>query len=253
MLKANALRVLALAAVLLVAGAAWASADLLEPEPAQYYGHAYVDFATGDVTWNSAQPSPFAGTDIYSNVASAINFSFSSTSLTSIWGDRVTTAGTGILSEQDFTVFNPQTSAGSLASATFNLAFFDAVSLASLGGYTTGLVSFGSGLPAGSYAVITTTGLGPANINLNVNDVLVTQQVGVKNGLANRLGIASLDPPTIGSSSNVMYVNSATVGPAGYYNIGIPALNANPGYRLNVTAPVPTQARSWGSVKADYR
>lgn len=252
MLKANALRVLALAAVLLVAGAGWASADLIA-EPAQYYGHAYVDFTTGDATWDFARPSPLAGTDIYSNVLSAANFGFSSTSLTSIWGDRVTTVGTGILSEEDFTVFNTLTSVGSLTSATFNLAFFDAVSLASLGGYTTGLVTFSGGLPANSYAIVTIFGLGPANINLNVNDVLVTQQIGVKNGAANRLGIASLDPPTVGSSANTMYINSSTVGPAGYYNIGNPILNANPGYRLNVTAPVPTQAKTWGSVKADYR
>ena len=250
--KAIAPRVLALAAVLLVAAAGWASADVINAEPAQYYGHAYLDAITGDLSWNLAQPSPFAGTDIYSNVLSAANFGFSSSSLTSIWGDRVTTVGTGILSEQDFTVFNTTTSAGSLTSATFNLAFFDAVSAVPLGAYTTGLVLFPGGLPPGTYAIVTITSLAPANIDLNVNDILATQQIGTKNGAANRLGIASLDPPTIGSSSNVMYINSSTVGPAGFYNIGNPVLNANPGYRLNVTVPVPTETKTWGSVKADY-
>jgi len=250
--KANALRVFAFAAMLLVAGAGWASADVLEAEPAQYYGHAYLDAITGELSWDFAAPSPFAGTDVYSNVTATPNFGFSSTSLTSIWGDRVNTVGTGILQEQDFTVFNAGTSAGSLTSASFNVNFFDGVTSAPLGGYTTPVVTITGGLAPGFFTIITITGIGPANINLGVTDVIVTQQLGVKNGAANRLGIASLDPPTIGSSIPQMYINSSTVGPAGFYNIGNPVLPANPGYRINVASPVPTETKTWGKVKAQY-
>jgi hypothetical protein len=79
------------------------------------------------------------------------------------------------------------------------------------------------------------------------------QQVATKTGTANRLGIASLDPPTIGSSSNQMYVNASTVGPAGFYTIGNPPSNANPGYRINLSQPVDAKATTWGAIKADYR
>ena len=99
----------------------------------------------------------------------------------------------------------------------------------------------------------TVVGLSPFNINVNTTDVLITQTLLAKTGPANRLGIASMDPPTIGASNNQMFINSLTVGPPGYYNVGNPPVNANPGYRINVNVPVPTDVKTWGSMKADYR
>jgi hypothetical protein len=222
-------------------------------EPGTFDSHVYVDMGTGLQYTPKHSTIQLAG-DVYNNTnpQAAANFGFSSTDLASQWGDRVTTTGTGILQENDFTVFNTGSSAGTLLSATFNIALNDGSSLAALGGYTTGLVTFGSGLPPGFFSIITITGIGGLNINVNTTDVLIRQQIATKTGLANRLGIASLDPPTIGSSSNTMYINSSTVGPAGFYNVGNPPQNANPGYRINLSAPVAASKATWGSVKALY-
>ena len=251
--KVNAFRLFAIAATLLAVTAGWAAADITQEPILGYHGHAYVDIVTGDVTWDNSVPSPLVGTDVYSNVTSPPNFGFSSTDLASTWGDRVTTTGTGILAENDFTIFNSGSSAGPLLTFQCAINFYDGTSLASLGGYATPVINFGAGLSPGFFSIITITGLGGAGINLNTTDVIVTQQVIAKTGPASRLGIASLDPPTIGSSANTMYINSGTIGPAGFYNIGNPPLNANPGYRINVNTPVPTKAGTWGSIKADYR
>lgn len=62
---------------------------------------------------------------------------------------------------------------------------------------------------------------------MSTTDVIMIQMVATKTGAASRLGIASLDPTTIGSSTN-------------------------PGYPINVSQPVSAQAKSWGSLKALY-
>jgi hypothetical protein len=253
---AKALTLLA-AVLILTSGAVsavFAQEDAGVAEPGIFDSHVYIDFGTGLQYTPRGTTTQLAG-DVYNNTnpQATANFGFSSTDLASVWGDRVTTTGTGILQENDFTVFNTGASAGTLTGATFNIALNDGSSLAALGGYTTGLVTFGAGLAPGFFSIITVTGLGGLNINVNTTDVLIRQQIATKTGAANRLGIASLDPPTIGSSANTMYISSSTVGPAGYYNIGNPPLNANPGYRINVSAPVPVGLKSWGSVKNLYR
>jgi hypothetical protein len=139
-----------------------------------------------------------------------------------------------------------------LLTASFKIDVNNAATNTLLGAYATTPINFGAGLAPGFFSIITVTGLGGLNISVNTSDVLIRQQIAVKTGTANRLGIASLDPPTIGSSANTMYISASTVGPAGYYNIGNPPLNANPGYRINLSAPVPTQPKSWGAVKALY-
>jgi hypothetical protein len=229
--------------------------EAIAAEPAIYAGHYYFDFGTGAMYVPKGGAQTQLAGDVYNNTnpAPAPNFGFSSTDFAAQWGDRLATTGTGILQENDFTVFN--SAGGSLISASFNINLFDGTTLASLGGYTTGTVSFGAGLPAGSFSIITITGLGGLNINVNTTDVIMLQQIAAKTGTTTRLGIASLDPPSIGTSANTMYINASTVGPAGFYNIGTAPnfLNANPGYRVNVNQPVPADTKSWGALKALYR
>jgi hypothetical protein len=245
----RAIAFLSIAAVLLFAGAAFAS-DVAS-ESAQYAGHAYVDASTGNVTWGTPLQSPAAGSDIYSNILSPAIAAISSTSLASVWGDRVTTVGTGVWSEQDFTIYNSGSSAGPLLTATVAVNAYNYATSALIGGFTTN-INFGvGGLPAGFYTIVTVTGIDPLVINLNVNDIVVTQNITAKTGTANRLGVALLDPVTIGLSLNTMYINSSTVGPAGYYTVGTG--NANPGYRINALQAVPTQPSTWGKVKSLYR
>jgi hypothetical protein len=242
---------LAIAAVLVFAGAAFAS-DLTS-EPAQFAGHIYVDAQTGNIVYNTgADPSAAAGTDVYSNVLSAANAAISSTSLTSIWGDRFTTTGVGVLSQNDLTIYNSSSSLGSLLTCNVSVSFFNGATSAFIGGYS-GTITFGTGLGVGFYTIVTFINLETlvTPINLSVNDIIETQTVTSKTGTANRLGVASLDPVTVGLGTVSMYINSSTIGAPGYYNIV--AGNSNPGYRVNVFQAVPTTPTTWGKVKSLYR
>src|SRR5678809_414571 len=96
----RAIAFLSIAAVLLFAGAVFASDPTAET--GQYAGHLYVDAHTGESVFYAPGEAPAAGIDIYSNVLSPVNAAFSSTSLTSIWGDHLITTGLGILSQNDF-------------------------------------------------------------------------------------------------------------------------------------------------------
>jgi len=230
-----------------------ARADLRR-ESVQYVGHLRMDLSSSVANWVSGAPSTELAGDVYNNTnpRAHTNFGLAANDLNSIWGDRLATTGTGTLLENDFTVVNSGQSAGVLLSAAFRVALYDAATNAFLGGYTTNPVSFGSGLNPGFYDIITITGLSSLNIPVNTTDVLMVQQVASFTGPANRLGIVSFDPPTIGSSGNTMYIDSADFGPAGYYIIDSPDLIANPGYRLNLGQPVPVDRGSWGRVKALY-
>jgi hypothetical protein len=252
LVKAFALLVAMLALSTGAARVALAGNDLVS-EPAQFFSHIYYDMGTGAMYVPKGGAATQLAGDVYNNTnpQAPANFGFSSTDFAAEWGDRLATTATGILQENDFTVFNSG-GGGVLNTADVNIGLFDGTAFTLLGGYTTS-VNFG-GLPSGFFSVVTVTGLGGLNINVNTTDVIMLQQIAAKTGTPARLGIASLDPPTIGSSPNTMYINASTVGPAGFYNIGTPPnfLNANPGYRVNVNQPVPANSRTWGSVKALY-
>lgn len=245
----RAIALLSVVAVLLLTGAALA-ADLT-PEPAEFFGEVTVNLGSGDQMIHH-DPQLLPGIDVYSNVASAANFGFSSTSFASIFGDEVFMSGTGILDQHVFSIYNG--GGANLLTATIAVNFYDAVTSGFLGGYTTN-VSLGAGLIAGQYTLVTVTNISPLAINLNVSDIVVTQTMTAHTGASTRCGIASLTPPTIGTSPNTMYINSSTVGPAGFYNIGTAPnfLPANPANRINVLAPVKTEPTTWGKVKSLYR
>ena len=237
--------------LLTLALAAPALAQVTEEPVTGFHGDVVGD--TPGALKNVPQlPPNFVGL-AYDNTASAANFGFSSTDLAADWGDRLFLVGTGMLSEHKFTIFNTGTSAGPLLTANVAVDFFDAVSSAFLGGYTTN-VNFGAGLGLGFYSIVTVPGLDPLLINISTTDIIVVQSILAKTGAANRLGIASLNPPTVGSSVSTMYINATTVGAPGFYNIGNPPLPANPGYSLSlVDPPVPAKTSTWGRLKQLYR
>ncbi len=248
----RAIALLSIAAVLLFSGVAFASN--VDSEAAQYAGHIYVDVQTGESIFVGPNEAPAAGVDIYSNVASPAVSGISSTSIPSIWGDRCMTTGLGILSAQQISIFNAGTSAGALLTCTATVLFRDYATSAVLGGYS-GNINFGAGLNPGFYSLVTFVNLETlaTPINLTVNDLFVTQQVTATTGAASRLGVALLDPVTIGSSPSTMYISSPTIGGGvpGYYTVGTG--NANPAYRINAIAPVATEPSTWGKVKSLYR
>ncbi len=213
----------------------------------------------GDVGAVPEGVSPFAtapqsaqatGT-IYENTSSPVLFAFSSTDLTSIWGDQLTASGTGILSMAKFTVFNSGSSAGVLSTAAVQVQIYDSVTSAYLGGFTTN-VNFG-GLAPGFFSTVTVNSLDALNISLTTPNLLVLQRLTSITGAATRLGFVSLNPPTVGSSPDSFYASSATVGggAAGFYTSS--SGPANPGYQLYVVDfPVPTQSSTWGRLKSLY-
>jgi opacity protein-like surface antigen len=223
----------ALAAPLMAAAPAAAQFDPIQGSA----GHLTVDFRSGQTQWGTVGTPRIPG-DVYSNIGGTANFGFSSTDFNAVWGDRIQTTGTGTLDQADFTVFNASTTgAGPLLTGTFVISFVDAVSLTTLGSFSTNLTFGVAGLAPGFFTTVSVTGLGGLGINLSTTDILMTQQVTANTGSALRLGIASLNPITAGSSANTMFINASTVGAAGYYNIGNPALDANPGYRVNIPTP----------------
>lgn len=243
------LRALPLALAITVALAAPAQAQFV-PEPAFCFGHARKDVDADVSSFDPAPPATDAAGNVYANEAVALGVGLSSTALASTWGDRVTTTSAGTLLEQDFTVFNSPSSAGALVSASFRVTLYDAATLAFLGGYTTGTVTFGAGLPPGAYAFVTASGLASRHIVLPTTDLLVLQQVAVATGAATRLGVVFYDPPNVGASAPSMWIDSPTFGPAGYYTVG--GLHANLGARLLADLPVPARVTTWGAVKARY-
>jgi hypothetical protein len=256
MKKANTFLLMAIA-ILLAAEAASAKAPVVgtvQPEtPAGYFsGHAYYDVTTRVTQWEN-NPAPLAATDIYSNSSSPALFAVSSTDLGAVWGDEVFTTDTGLLDQNDFTIYNAKVSTGPLQSASFFVNFFDAGAISLMGGYATGVIDFGpGGLQAGFYSIITVTGLAVAGVNLTTTDVLIEQGVLTHTGAANRLGVVGLDPVTVGTGTATMYISASTIGTPGYYAVGGIDM-ANPGYRVAVLQPVPTKAKTWGAVKAGYR
>jgi len=190
-------------------------------------------------------------TTIYDNTSASALFAVSSTDLASQWGDELFTTGTGLLSTHKFTIFNSGSSAGPLLTATVAVSFFNAITSAPLGAYST-IVNFGTGLPQGFFSIVTVTGLDPLLIVLNTTDVIAVQQVTAKTGTASRLGIVSMGPQVVGASPTDMFINSLTIGPPGFYTFQNGP--ADPGHFLAVNPPpVGTHSKSWGSLKKLYQ
>jgi len=207
---------------------------------------------TPDLAPAGGVPTPSAITVAYDNTVSPANFATSSTDLASQWGDRMFTTTAGLLSSHEFSIFNSGSSAGALLTAVVAVEFYDGVSAAFLGSYSAN-VNFGAGLAPGFYTLVNVPGLDGLAIILPTN-VVAVQYVTSFTGGASRLGIASLDPPTVGSSPTSMYIASSTVGGGvpGYYSFATGP--ANPGYLVGIAQPpVGTKSDSWGQIKRLYR
>ncbi len=194
-----------------------------------------------------------AATVVYDNTGSPANFGVSSTDPTAVWGDQLLTTDTGLLATHRFTVFNSPTSLGPLLTAQIEVEFLDALSSTTLGGYTVN-VNLGGGLAPGVFALLSVSDLEPQLIVLDNSAIIVRQRVVSRTGNATRLGVVSMDPPTVGSSPSSMYIAAATFGDGvpGFYSFT--AGPANPGHQLSVSPPpTSTASRSWGELKKLYR
>lgn len=200
-----------------------------------------------------ATNTPAAVTVAYNNTTSAANFGLSSTDLDAEWGDRTYLTGSGLLASHKFTIFNSDENVGgSLLTAQVGVDFYDGGTSTFIGGYVVD-VDFGAGLPPSFYAIVDVPSLESSLIDLPP-DVLVIQRVISYTGAANRLGIASLDPVTVGSSPVTMHIFASTIegGIAGYYPVG--SVPANPGYRVGLAQePDGTVSQTWGQLKKRFK
>jgi hypothetical protein len=195
------------------------------------------------ITGGQTSGSPRVSSTVYDNTTSAANFGFSSANLSATYGDTLNMTGTGTLEDFTFSIYNSTSggNAGALNSCTANISFFRQSDSSLIGSFT-GNVNFGSSpLPAGFYTLVSFTGLSGlvTPVAFDTANVIVTQSLTNVVGATTRLGIASLDPVTVGSSPNTMYIADPPGTPAGFYNIGSPPLNANPGYLVGVI-PAPS-------------
>lgn len=196
---------------------------------------------TIDVHGNVLGDPRGAGTVVFSNLQTGFTAdrAFSSTDLTAVFGDRLTTVGTGRLQEFSFALFNSGTSAGTLVSATVRIDFLRASDSSSMGAISvnTGNIN----LATGFFTSLNVTGLDTLNINLDTTDILVLQTVTSLTGAANRLGVVSTTPTSVGSSVDQLYIDASTVGGgvAGFYNITSNNLPVpfRVGYQVVVPAP----------------
>ncbi len=196
---------------------------------------------TIDVHGNILDGARGTGDVIFSNLQAGFvaDRAFSSTDLTAVWGDQLSTAGTGRLQEFSFALFNSGTSAGTLASATVAFEFFRVSDSSSIGSFSvnTGAIN----LNAGFFTTLNVTGLDALNIDLDTTDIIVLQTVTALTGAANRLGVVSTTPTSVGSSVDQLYIDASTVGGgvAGFYNVtsaGV-AVPFTVGYQVVVPAP----------------
>jgi hypothetical protein len=230
----------------------------LAPEPITSF------FGNEDATPNLVAGKPGAGnqatnavTIVYDNstAASSTVFGFSSLDLAAQFGDELFTTGTGVLSTNKFSIFNSPSSAGPLTGVTVQVSFFNAVTSALLGSYSTSVTFSGTGLGLGGFSAISVSGLDPLLILLSTTDVVVIQTVTAKTGAATRLGIASRNPPTVGSSPITMFINATDVpGSPAFFTINTPPIPANPIYMIGVSPPpVGVKSKSWSELKKLYR
>jgi len=190
---------------------------------------------------------------VYDNTGSPLNFALSSSDLLARWGDELLVTSPGLLAAQTLGIFNSGSSVGFLGIVRIRVEFYEAATNAFLGDYYVN-ADFGSGLPPGYYSLLSVTDLASLNIWIPVTDVVVIQSVSEFTGGATRLGIVSLDPPTVGSSPDAMFIQASTVngGVPGFYTV--PSGPANPAYQLTlVTETVGVEPATWGGVKNLYR
>lgn len=237
-----------LVAVAVLSGTAFAD---LSAENAVFAGARTIDLMGNDIG------TPRGGTTVFSNLQSGFtaNAAFSSTDLGAVWGDQLALAGTGTLESFSFAIFNSGSSAGALTSAVVDFAFFRASDSSSLGGFSvnTGDIN----LNAGFFTTLTVGGLGGFGVDLDTTDVIVLQTVTSTVGAANRLGVISATPASVGTSIPQLYIQASTVGGgvAGFYNItsaGAP-ISFNVGYELVVPTPGSMALLGMGGLFASRR
>jgi hypothetical protein len=216
----------------------------------------YAGMRSIDIHGNSVA-TPRGNTTVFTNLQAgfAPNAAFSSTDLTAVFGDQLATVGTGRLQEFSFTLFNSGSSAGTLNSAEVAINFFRASDSSLIGGFNvnTGAID----LAAGFFTTLNVTGLDGLGINLDSTDIIVTQSVNSLVGGANRLGLVSANPVSIGSSVPALYIQASTVngGVPGFYNItsGGAPISFNAGYQVVVPTPASAALLGLGGLFAARR
>lgn len=199
-------------------------------------------------------PGERGGQVVFNNLQAGFtaNAAFSSTDLGAVFGDRLTLTGTGTLQDFSFTLFNSASSAGELTSAVVEFSLLRGADGSSIGSFQvdTGAIALNTGF----FTTLNVTGLGGLGINIDTTDLIVLQTVTSLTGAANRLGVVSANPISVGSSVPQLYIEASTVngGVPGFYNItsaGVP-ISFNTGYTVAVPTPASAALLGLGGLAA---
>ncbi len=205
----------------------------------------------------NATGSVRGGTTVFTNLQTGFtaNAAFSSTDASAVFGAQLATVGTGRLQDFSFTLFNSGTSAGALTSAQVAFNFYRASDSSLIGGFNvnTGAIN----LATGFFTTLNVNGLDSLNINIDATDIIVTQSILSRVGAADRTGLVSASPVTIGSALPQLYIDAADVGggAAGFYNItsGGSPITFNAGYQIVVPTPASAGLLGLGGLLATRR
>lgn len=228
----------------------------------QYHGGGTIDMTTGKVTKGV---SPRLVGDAYNNMTfygpGTANTGISSTTPTStVWGDQVSTLGTGTLDVFSFSTFNSGSGAGNIDQYIVTVSFYAPTAPNELPSAGNFLFSFdtplidetdgigGPGLAPGFFDVWQITGISSLNLNVSATNLIVTQTITQDNynGTSSRFGIVSGVPGLPGTSSPTSaYVAGAAnvgAGVAAYYNFGNPVIQADVEYQIGLIPEPATMA-----------
>jgi hypothetical protein len=228
----------------------------------QFAGAKRLNLATGQVTDGAPSGSRFAdrgvpSTVLYSNLTapSAVVGGFSLAANTSQFGDRLgLTSALGPLDEFACTIWSGTgTGTGTIFGGTLNVTFSRASDNSLIGQLNIPLDPiFGDeGLASGFYTIVDVTGIAlTQNITFDTNDIIVRQRIDGADG--GRAGIVLFNPIAVGTSPQTLWLDGPGA-PAGFYNLGNPPIQSNPGYFLFVPSPGTAALLGLGGLVATRR
>jgi hypothetical protein len=189
-----------------------------------------------------------AGVLVYADVSNGPTGGYATAPGTQIGDELLMTQG-GILDSFGFSVYNSNSSSGSLMTADLTIDFWnysDTKTAQTLAGTVAfDDYSFGpAGLTTGDYATFLVAGVSNSQTISLTNDVLAILTIGNVTGGADRVGQVLFDPPTVGSSGDYFYKNNTGIGGSDdgwYWFNGNPVANFYWSIEVNA-APVPEPA-----------
>jgi hypothetical protein len=173
------------------------------------------------------------GALVYSNVSNSTSYSCSFGVGSEVGDDLAMTEG-GTLDTFYFSVVNPSNSAGPLTTGDLTLRFYNWNGSDYVGAGALGSIGETFNLATGEGSVFVTENLASSNIVLTA-DILATLEITNARGGATQIGQLLYDPPTVGTSQDMFYMDGSW-----YWFGGDPKANLYSRIGVLVASPTPT-------------